>query len=144
MSAAPSIFARIAKGEIPCHRVYENDVVLAFLDVNPLAEGHTLVIPKRAVERLEQLTPEEAAEIGKALPVIARKVLAATGAPGYNLLQNNGTVASQEVAHVHFHVIPRHSGDGLGFRWKPQPGDPAQLADLAARIRAASESAASG
>jgi histidine triad (HIT) family protein len=136
MAAGMSIFARIVAGEIPCHRVFESDVVLAFLDVNPLAVGHTLVLPKRAVERFEDLLPEEAAELGRQLPVLAHRIVAATGAPGYNVLLNNGVVASQEVPHVHFHIIPRHSGDGLGYRWKAQPGEARQLAELAARIRA--------
>jgi len=136
MAVAPSIFARIIAGEIPCHRVHETDGVLAFLDVNPLASGHTLVLPKRTVARFEDLRPEEAADLGRELPVIVRKVLAATGAAGCNVLLNNGPVASQEVPHVHFHVIPRQADDGLGYRWKAQSGDAAQLAELAARIRA--------
>jgi len=135
--AAPrSIFAKIAAGEIPCHKVFENEHVLAFLDVNPLSEGHTLVIPKRAVERLEDLTPDEAAELGRQLSAITRKVMEATGAPGCNILQNNGSVAGQEVPHVHFHVIPRRAGDGLGYRWRPTKGDPDKLTALAQRIQA--------
>jgi histidine triad (HIT) family protein len=130
-----SVFARIVAGEIPCHRVFENDQVLAFLDTSPLAEGHTIVIPKRAVERFEDLLPEEAAELGRQLVVIARKIAAATGAPGYNILQNNGRVASQEVPHVHFHIIPRREGDGLGYRWRPQKRSSEELAGLAERIR---------
>ena len=136
MTAQPSIFSRIIAGEIPCQKVYENEHVLAFLDIRPLADGHTLVLPKRAVERFEQLTPAEAAELAQALQVVARKVLAVTGAPAYNILENNGREASQEVPHVHFHIIPRRTGDGLGFRWKPQDRDPAALAQLADRIRA--------
>ena len=134
MPGADSIFTRIIKGEIPCQRVFENDVLLAFLDVNPLSEGHTLVVPKRQVERLEDLPAEEAAEIARQLGQIARRVLTVTGAEGYNVLQNNGKVAGQEIAHVHFHIIPRRAGDGLGYRWKPKPADPAALAELARRI----------
>ncbi len=132
----PSIFARIIAGEIPAHKVFENEHVLAFLDVRPLADGHTLVLPKRTVVRFEELTAEEAAAMGRALQVVARKVLAATGAVAYNILQNNGPEASQEVPHVHFHIIPRRKGDGLGFRWKPQERKPEELAALAQRIRA--------
>lgn len=133
---ASNIFARIAAGEIPCQRVFENEHVLAFLDIRPLAEGHTLVIPKRPVTRFEELTDAEAAELGRALRTVARKVVAATGAAGYNLLQNNGLVAGQEVPHVHFHIIPRRAGDGLGFRWRPQERSAEELAALAARIAA--------
>ncbi len=135
MAAQPSIFARIIAGEIPCHKVFENEHVLAFLDIRPLADGHTLVMPRRSVERFEQLTPDEAAALAQALQVVARKVLAITGAPAYNILENNGREASQEVPHVHFHIVPRRKGDGLGFRWKPQERDPQALAELAERIR---------
>jgi len=135
-SPGNSIFTRIIRGEIPCQRVFEDEHVLAFLDINPLSEGHTLVVPKRQVERLEQLPPEEAAAVGRVLGVIARRILVATGAPGYNLLQNNGAVAGQLVPHVHFHIIPRREGDGLGYRWNARPAAPDALARLAARINA--------
>lgn len=130
-----TIFTRIVRGEIPCHRVFENERVLAFLDINPLAEGHTLVVPKRQVERLDQLPPDEAAEIARHLGRIAARVVAVTGAEGYNVLQNNGRAAGQEVPHVHFHIIPRRGGDGLGYRWHPKPAQHEALAALAARLR---------
>lgn len=133
----PSIFSRIIAGEIPCHKVYEDAHVFAFLDIGPLADGHTLLVPKREAARLEELTPEEAAAAGRALPVVARAVLAAIGAPGYNVLQNNGEVAGQEVPHVHFHIIPRTAGDGLGYRWNKKARPPETLAALAVKIRAA-------
>lgn len=134
--ASGSIFARLVAGEIPCQRVFENEHVLAFLDINPLAEGHTIVIPKRTVARLADLAPDEAAELGRVLPEIARKIVAATGAEGFNILQNDGQIAGQEVPHVHFHIIPRRAGDGLGYRWRPQKRTPAELNALAERIRA--------
>lgn len=134
-AAEDSIFARIIAGEIPCHRVFENEHVLAFLDANPLADGHTLIVPKRTVARFEDLPLDEAAELMRALIAVARRVMAATGADAYNILQNNGEVAGQEVPHVHFHVIPRRAGDGLGFRWRPQEQSPEVLAEWAERIR---------
>jgi len=133
-TASESIFTKIIKGEIPCHRVFENDHLLAFLDITPLSEGHSLVVPKQQVERLEDLPPELAAEIGRQLGVIAKRVIAATGAEAYSILQNNGEVAGQEVPHVHFHIIPRRAGDGLGYRWNAKPATPEALADLAKRI----------
>ncbi|MEP0847989.1 MAG: HIT family protein [Phycisphaerae bacterium] len=135
--SAPSdtIFTRIIRGAIPCHRVFENERVLAFLDINPLAEGHTLVVPKRQVERLDQLPPEEAAEIARHLGRIAARIVSVTGAEGYNVLQNNGRAAGQEVPHVHFHIIPRRAGDGLGYRWHPKPAQQDALAALAAKLR---------
>ena len=134
---ADSIFTKIIKGEIPCHRVFENDRVLAFLDITPLSEGHTLVVPKRQVERLEDLPPEDTAEIARQLGAIAKRVCAVTGSEGYNILQNNGRVAGQEVPHVHFHIIPRRGGDGLGYRWNAKPADQDALAELGRRINAA-------
>src|SRR4030095_8687280 len=97
---ADTVFAKIINGEIPCHRVYEDDRVLSFLDILPLSRGHTLIIPKEPAVTLEQLSDESAAAIGRVLPRIARAVLAATGARDYNVLQNNGTAAHQAVMHV--------------------------------------------
>ncbi len=132
---AETIFSKIIRGEIPCHRVYEDAQVLAFLDVNPLCEGHTLVIPKEEVETVDRLSDEAAAAIGRVLPRISRAVLKATGASEFNILQNNGAGAHQAVFHVHFHIIPKLSdGRGLGVGWKPEKLDPEQGKALAARI----------
>lgn len=133
-----TIFDRILDGEIPCHRVYEDDQVLAFLDVGPLSEGHTLVIPKERVAYLHEMSDEQAAAIGRVLPRIARAVMLATGTDQYNLLQNNGPRAHQAVFHVHFHIIPKTDAGGLGVGWKPGSLDDG--AALAARIREALES----
>lgn len=114
-----SIFTRIITGEIPCHRVYEDERVIAFLDINPVSPGHTLVVPKEAAETLDKLSEDSAAAIGRALPRISRAVLKATGAKAFNVLQNNGAGAHQAVFHVHFHIIPKlESGQGLGIGWK--------------------------
>lgn len=136
-AAQDSIFAKIVAGEIPCQRVFENERVLAFLDITPLAAGHTLVIPKRPAERLEDLPPEDVAELARQLGSIAKRVCAATGAADYNILQNNGRHAGQEVPYVHFHIIPRQPGDGLGYRWNAKPAQQAELAELAGRINTA-------
>ena len=134
---ADTIFAKIIRGEIPCHRVYEDDQVLAFLDVNPISRGHTLIIPKEAAATIDALSDESSAAIGRVLPRIARAVLKATGARAYNVLQNNGAEAHQAVFHVHFHVIPKYDdGTGLGIGWKSSKlGDDG--AALAAAIAAA-------
>ena len=117
---ADTIFQKILSGEIPCHQIYRDDRVLAFLDISPLSPGHTLVIPVEAAETLDQLSDESAAAIGRVLPRIARAVLKATGAQHYNILQNNGVPAHQAVFHVHFHIIPKYEdGRGLGVGWKP-------------------------
>ncbi len=133
-----TIFSRIIRGEIPCHRVYEDDQVLAFLDVNPLCEGHTLVIPKEAAATLVSLSDEASAALGRALPRISRAVLRATGATEFNILQNNGPGAHQAVFHVHFHIIPKYpDGRGLGLAWKASKLDQEQAITMAARIAAA-------
>jgi histidine triad (HIT) family protein len=133
-----TIFTRIIRGEIPCARVYEDDHVLAFLDISPLSPGHTLVIPKEPAETLDQLSDEAAAAVGRVLPRIARAVLAATGATAYNVLQNNGAAAHQAVFHVHFHIIPKPpGGGGLGIGWPAGKLDGAAATELAARIAAA-------
>ena len=130
-----TIFDRILDGEIPCHTVYENDSVLAFLDINPLAPGHTLVIPRERKPFLHELSEPAAAAIGTVLPRIARAVMEATGATAYNILQNNGAAAHQAVFHVHFHIIPRIGSQGLGIGWRPSTlEDPEKLL---ARLHAA-------
>jgi len=134
---AHTIFSRIIAGELPCHRVYEDEHVLAFLDVNPLSDGHTLVIPKESAATLDQLSDESAVAIGRVLPRLCRAVIAATGAGAYNVLQNNGPAAHQAVMHVHFHIIPKMSDAGLGIGWKPGRLDQESGAELAAKIAAA-------
>ncbi|MEO8501580.1 MAG: HIT family protein [Vicinamibacteria bacterium] len=129
-----TIFSKIIRGEIPCHRVYEDDLVLAFLDVSPLAPGHTLVIPKEAVATLDKLSDESSAAIGRVLPRIARAVVNATGATAFNVLQNNGVAAHQAVLHVHFHIIPRFDGRGLGISWEPMKVVSADLKALREKI----------
>ncbi|ACY16991.1 HIT family protein [Haliangium ochraceum] len=114
-----TIFSKILTGELPCHKVYEDEHVLAFLDIYPLSRGHTLVIPKEEKAMLHELSDESAAAIGRVLPRIARAVMAATGTTDYNILQNNGELAHQAIFHVHFHVIPKTGTDGLGVGWRP-------------------------
>jgi histidine triad (HIT) family protein len=135
MPAMPTIFDKILDGEIPCHRVYEDGEVLAFLDISPLARGHLLVIPKERAARLHELSDEAAAALGRILPRLARAVLAVTGAAAYNVLQNNGAAAHQAVDHVHFHLIPKTAEGGLGIGWQPRPLGGGEA--LAAALRAA-------
>lgn len=103
----PSVFEKIVAGQIPCHRLYEDDHTLAFLDIEPVAHGHCLLIPKRRFDQLDQVPPEIAAALGAALPRLVAAVKGATGCAGVNVLQNNGEAAGQAVMHVHFHIIPR-------------------------------------
>jgi histidine triad (HIT) family protein len=135
---AETVFSKIIRGEIPCHKVYEDELVLAFLDVNPLARGHVLVIPKEPAETLDQLSDESAAALGRVLPRLCRAVKKVTGVAAYNLLENNGSGAHQAVFHVHFHIIPKPDADqGLGIRWVPKKLDGAEGAALAKELAAA-------
>jgi len=119
MADQPTIFDRILRGEIPSHKVYEDDHVFAFLDINPIAKGHTLVVPKESKAFLHELSEESSAAIGRVLPRLCRAVMKVTGATAYNVLQNNGSAAHQAVPHVHFHIIPKFPKEGLGIGWYP-------------------------
>lgn len=135
-----TIFSKILRGDIPCHKVYEDDHVLAFLDVGPLSTGHTLVIPKEAKATLDQLSDESSAAIGRVLPRICRAVKKVTGCDAYNVLQNNGALAHQAVFHVHFHIIPKPNADeGLGVDWPSQKLDAEAGRKLSQDLRAALE-----
>lgn len=131
---ADTIFTRIIRGEIPCHKVYEDDRVFAFLDIGPLSSGHTLVIPKEPAPTLDALSDESAAALGRVLPMLCRAVMKATGATAYNVLQNNGAEAHQAVFHVHFHIIPKVDGKGLGITWNAGKLDAAAGRALAGQI----------
>lgn len=135
---ADTVFGKILRGEIPCHRVYEDAQVLAFLDINPLSLGHLLVIPKEPAATLDQLSDDAAAALGRVLPRLCRAVIAATGIREYNVLENNGSGAHQAIAHVHFHIIPKpNTREGLGIGWPLTNLDPKSGAALAAEIAAA-------
>ena len=132
-----TIFDKILDGELPCHKVYEDDHVLAFLDIFPLSPGHMLVIPKERKAFLHELSDEAGAALGRALPRLARAAMEVSGSPDYNILQNNGAPAHQAVFHVHFHIIPRTADRGLGIGWKAGKLEDADAADLVARLQAA-------
>ncbi len=131
-----TIFGKILSGAIPCHKVYEDERVFAFLDINPVSTGHTLVIPKEPAETLDALSDESAAALGRVLPRICRAVIEVTGIREYNVLENNGAAAHQAVPHVHFHVIPKPGHDeGLGLGWPARELAAETGARLAAKLR---------
>jgi histidine triad (HIT) family protein len=131
-----TIFGKILSGAIPCHKVYEDEHVLAFLDINPLSSGHTLVVPKEPARTLDALSDESAAALGSVLPRICRAIIAITGVQEYNVLENNGAAAHQAVPHVHFHIIPKPSHDqGLGIGWPAGSLERESGAKLAAKLR---------
>ena len=132
---ADTIFSKILRGDIPCHKVYEDDLVFAFLDIGPLSYGHTLVIPKEEAATVDQLSDESAAAVGRVLPRLCRAIKAVTGADQFNILQNNGPMAHQAVFHVHFHIIPKPGvNEGLVIEWAPGKLDPTEGAKLAAAL----------
>jgi histidine triad (HIT) family protein len=137
MTQSETIFDKILAGDVPCYRVYEDDHVFAFLDVGPLSDGHTLVIPRERAAYLHELSDDAAAALGRVLPRLCRAVLAATGAGAYNVLQNNGASAHQAVFHVHFHIIPKIGDRGLGVGWNAGHLDAARAEELQRKIQAA-------
>ena len=131
------IFCRIVKGELPCTRVYEDADVLAFLDINPVSAGHTLVIPKGHYETLLDLPEELAAKMLPALARIGGAAMAGVKADGFNCLQNNFAASGQIVFHSHWHIIPRFDGDGL-THWPHKTNvDAAAMQAVAEAIRTA-------
>jgi len=135
MSGQDCIFSKIVAGQIPAQKVYEDDVVLAFLDINPISDGHTLVIPKKKYERLDNCPAELLGQVCSRLPRIAKAVVSATGAEGYNVLCNNGRAAGQLIDYVHFHIIPRNSGDGVLAKWPQHKYPQGKIEQIAERIR---------
>ena len=131
-----SIFTMIIKGEIPCHKVFEDDLIFADLDINPSRPGHPQVVPKEPARTLDELSDDSAQAIGRALPRISKAILEATGASEFNIVQNNGPNAFQSVFHVHFHIIPKmDDGGGLSFPFNPSPIDHEDGARLSSSIR---------
>ena len=131
-----NIFARILRGELPKVAVYEDALTLAFMDIMPSVEGHTLVIPKEAAETIFDLSPEGAAAVMATTQKVARAVKKAFDAPGIMLVQLNGTAAGQSVPHIHVHVLPRQEGLDMKLHGRAMV-DPKTLEPIAAKIRAA-------
>jgi histidine triad (HIT) family protein len=117
LSDSGCIFCKIVAGDIPCLKIYEDDKVLAFLDIGPLSDGHTLVIPKEHCAKMHNCSAESLSAIAAVLPKITAAVSAAMSSDGYNVLCNNGRAAGQLVEHLHFHIIPRKAGDGVFTQW---------------------------
>lgn len=135
--SGPCIFCKIAEGTIPARQVYCDESCIAFLDIAPLAPGHTLVIPRQHVTSLLDCSADTMVAVTRVLPRIGSALLTATGATGLNLLQNSGASSGQVVMHLHFHLIPRREGDGLGYRWNAgsyQTGEAEALQDRITRL----------
>ncbi len=133
-----NIFARILRGEIPAHKVYEDEHTYSFMDVMPQSDGHALVVPKAPAENVFDLAPEALSATILTTQRVARAVKKAFDPPGVMLVQLNGAGAGQSVFHIHFHIVPRYEGIDLRFHAR-EMADPKVLAEHAARVRAALE-----
>ena len=133
---ADCIFCKIILGEIPSFKIFEDDEILAFMDVNPIAAGHALVIPKFHSKDIHE-TPAEWVSITFAgAKLVARAVGKTLEPAGINIVQANGPGAKQSVFHLHVHVIPRGMDDGLTMNWELEPGDMDEIGKLAELIAA--------
>lgn len=133
------LFCKIISGEVPSSKVYEDELVYAFLDIAPSSSGHTLIMPKKHIERFNDMSPDDVASLFKAVNKIAKAVEKGVSADGSNIGLNNGKVAGQEVPHVHIHLIPRYEGDGGGGMKSIVNTNPDSdnLDEIAARIKEA-------
>ena len=127
------VFCAIAEGEIPSFKVYEDDLVLAYLDINPFSKGHTLVIPKEHSSGLIETSDETLAVLISRVKKVANHLKTALPCDGFNILQNNGEAAGQTVMHIHFHIVPRYGKEEIAFN--SQQGNMEELKALADRIR---------
>jgi histidine triad (HIT) family protein len=134
MSEATCVFCKIVAGELPSSMIAAEDRAVAFLDISPATPGHILVIPRTHTPDLLSTDPDDLAACAGLAQRMARHVRDRLGADGVNLIQSSGSVAWQTVFHLHFHVIPRYPDDPLRLPWRPTPGDPAELASVAAKL----------
>jgi len=132
-----NIFAKILRGEIPSNKVYEDEHTLAFMDIMPQADGHTLVIPKEPAETILDLSPEGAANLIQVVQKVGRAVKTAMGVEGFVLMQLNGAAAGQTVPHIHFHILPSSLGALMSRPHGARMGDMAQIQGFAEKIKAA-------
>lgn len=128
------IFCKIVAGEIPSTKVHEDDRTVAFMDVNPGARGHLLVVPKAHATDVHTLDDEDLEAVARTARDMAFRVRDRLGADGVNIIQNNGAAAWQSVFHYHVHVLPRHKNDPIRLPWTPAPGDADEIKAAAAEL----------
>ena len=135
---AECIFCKIVAGEIPSIKVYEDERVIAFMDINPLGEGHLLIIPRKHADTVLDIDPEDLKAVALAAQKVAQGIKWGLGSPGLNLIQSNGRLAGQVVNHFHLHLIPRWPDDVMAkaMNWELTPGDPEQIEETAKKIKA--------
>jgi len=134
MQPEGSVFDRILKGELPCHKVYEDEDFLVILDTFPTHLGHSLIIPKKAAKNIYELDENSASKIFLLAQKIAKVVQATTGCEGINILQNNGIAAEQTVFYFHMHVIPRFENDGIVMKRPTNSYDSENFAKMAQKL----------
>ncbi|WP_313306920.1 HIT family protein [Stutzerimonas balearica] len=133
---AQNIFAQIIRGEAPCYKLYEDDDVLAFLDLFPQSFGHTLVIPKRSAAcNILDVDSEALCQVMRVVQQLTRAIVAELAPDGVQIAQFNGAPAGQTVFHIHMHILPRYAGQGMAVH-AAQKAEPAELERLQARLRA--------
>lgn len=132
------IFCKIVRGEVPCAKLYEDDDVLAFMDIGPVIKGHALVIPKAHHDPITNVPPALLGKVMAVVQKIAQAQLDGLGADGVNVHQTNGAAAGQVVWHVHVHVIPRFNHDGHSWNWRATKYETLdEMTALAEKLRAA-------
>ncbi len=129
------IFCKIARGEISSYKVYEDELTLAFLDVNPASRGHTLIVPKEHFKDVTTCPKDILSHVFKVAQLVAQAQITQLGATGVNIITNAGASAGQSVMHFHVHVIPRYDNDGLKLHFPPQAIEDKDLLLLADSIR---------
>lgn len=134
MSADDCIFCKMVAGQIPFVKIFEDNDVLAFLDIGPISDGHALVIPKQHYEKLHDCPTELLCRLCSHLGLIAGAVTKAMNSEGYNVLCNNGRAAGQLVRHLHFHIVPRNIGDGVFDRWPSYQYEEGKIQAVAEKI----------
>ncbi|MHC4727290.1 MAG: HIT family protein [Planctomycetota bacterium] len=135
MGTDDCLFCKMVAGQIPVTKIYDDEDVLAFLDIGPISDGHTLVIPKQHFEKLHDCPSELLGRVCSQLGKIAGAVTAAMNTDGYNVLCNNGGAAGQLVEHLHFHIIARKTGDGIFNKWPAYKYEQGRIDVIAEKIR---------
>ena len=131
------IFCAIVAGDIPATKVYEDEDVLAFMDIAPINPGHTLIIPKQHYRNIYDIPAEVGGKIMQTAVSLAKAIRTALNTDGLNLVQSNEAAGFQTVFHFHLHLIPRWEGDPIRLPWRPSEGDPKEIGNIAAKIREA-------
>ncbi len=133
------IFCEIVKGEIPCYKVYEDEKTLAFLDINPVNVGHTLVMPKNHVPKISVAEEDDLLALTKTLKKVVKGVEKSMGVDNLNVFINQGRDAGQLIPHLHYHIVPRHAGDGVKFDVPQRKLSEGEFKDVVEKIRSAIE-----